>query len=76
MKSGDEFAKHLISGGKSREEMKHPMNTVTRNTFVRDSMRQTPGLYFVTNRFTLLNFGRGKKILLLDARELGGSASP
>lgn len=65
MKTGNKFAKHLISGVKGSAEMKHPRPGVSSNTSVRDVLLQCVfKLLFSTNGFTLLSFP--KEILFVN----------
>lgn len=57
MKTGNKFAKHLISGVKGSAEMKHPQPGVSPNTSVRDILLQCIfKLLFSLNGYTLLSF--------------------
>lgn len=66
MKTGNKFAKHLISGVKGSAEMKHPRPGVSPNTSVRDVLLQCVfNLLFLLNGFTLLSFLEEKKFCFI-----------
>lgn len=66
MKTGNKFAKHLISGVKGSAEMKHPRPGVGPNTYVRDTLLQCVlklllFLYFI-KLFYFIKYFRVKEI--------------
>lgn len=59
MKTGNKFAKHLISGIKGSAEMKHPRPGVSPNTSVRGILLQCVfKLYIVSERIYIIKFSR------------------